>query len=110
MSSWSSAGGGREQNDGQAVISTGEGVPPPAGHYLSTGQLLQQQTDTHQVCEGEVSQVCPSCCCQTAQPALLPVDLTVYRTHFWFALSGQFFNIYIHYLYLEMKVHCHTVI
>ena len=35
MPSWPSAGGGREQDDGQA----GEGVPPPAGHYHSTGQL-----------------------------------------------------------------------
>ena len=40
------AGGGRERDDGRAVITAGAGVPPPAGHYLSTGQLLQQQTDT----------------------------------------------------------------
>uniref|UniRef100_A0A671X4D0 RING-type domain-containing protein n=1 Tax=Sparus aurata TaxID=8175 RepID=A0A671X4D0_SPAAU len=32
-------------------------------------QLLQQQTDTPSVCEGEVSQVLPPCCCQTVQPA-----------------------------------------
>ena len=57
MLSWPSAGGGREQDDGQAVISAVEGVPPPAGQYHSTGELLQQQTDTPQVCEGEVSQV-----------------------------------------------------
>ena len=56
MPSWHSAGGGREQDDGQAVITASAGVPS-AGHYLSTGQLLQQQTDTPQVCEGEVSQV-----------------------------------------------------
>ena len=37
--SWPNAGGGREQDDGQAVITAGAGVPPPAGHYLSTGQL-----------------------------------------------------------------------
>ena len=36
------------------------GVPPPAGHCHSTGQLLQQQTDTPSVCEGEVSQVLPA--------------------------------------------------
>ena len=60
MPSWPSAGDGREQDDGQAVIAA-EGVSPPAGHYHSTGQLLQQRTDTLQVCEGEVSQVPPSC-------------------------------------------------
>ena len=27
---------------GMMVITAGEGVPPPAGHYLCTGQLLQQ--------------------------------------------------------------------
>ena len=47
------------------VITAGAGVPAPAGHYHSTGQLLQQPTDTVQVCEGEVSQVLPYCCCQT---------------------------------------------
>ena len=55
MPSWPSAG--REQNDGQAVIAAGAGVPPPAALYHSTGQLLQWQTDTPQVCEWEVSQV-----------------------------------------------------
>ena len=29
-------------------------------------------------CEGEVSQALPSCCCQTVQPALLHIDLTLY--------------------------------
>ena len=45
----------------------------------------------HPKCEGEVSQVLPSCCCQSVQPALLPVDLTVhcaiqtiYTTNFLF--------------------------
>ena len=58
------------------------GVPPPAGHSHST--------DTPKVCEGEVSQVLPSCCCQTSQPAPLHIDLTLYsalhnksvQTHF----------------------------
>ena len=45
MPSWPSAGGGREQDDEQAVIA----VQPPAGHCHSTGQLLQQQTDPPQV-------------------------------------------------------------
>ena len=60
MPSWPNAGGGRQQDDGQAVIAAGAGVPPPAGHSHSTGQLLQQQTDTPQVCEGEVPQVLPA--------------------------------------------------
>ena len=34
------AGGGREQDDGQDVITAGEGVQP-AGHYHSSGSLLQ---------------------------------------------------------------------
>ena len=46
MPFWPSAGGGREQDDGQAVIAAGAGVPPSAGHSNSTGQLLQQMTDT----------------------------------------------------------------
>ena len=32
------------------------------------------------VCEGEVSQVLPSCCCQTVHPVLLNIDLTVQYT------------------------------
>ena len=53
-------------------------------------QLLQQQTNITLVCEGEVSQVLPSCCFQAVQPALLPIDLTLhcaiklYKTHSWF--------------------------
>ena len=46
MPFWPSAGGGREQDDGQAVIAAGEGVPPPASHSHSAEQHLQQQTDT----------------------------------------------------------------
>ena len=57
---------------GEGAGGTGAGVPPPAGHCHGTGQ-----TNTPQVCEGEVSQVLPSCCCQTVQPASLPIDLTV---------------------------------
>ena len=53
----------REQDDGQSVIAAGAGVKPPAGQFHSTVQLLQQQTDKPQVCEGEVSQFLPSCCC-----------------------------------------------
>ena len=30
------------------------------------------------ICEGEVLQVLPSCCCRTVQPALLPIDLILY--------------------------------
>ena len=62
-------------------------------------RLMQPQ------CEGEVSQVLPSSCCQTLQPALLPIDLTVQCKlytqliyHFWLVLSGQFLNMYIYYL------------
>ena len=53
MPSWLSAGGGREQDDGQAVITAGAGVPPPAGHCHSSfsNRLI------HPNCEGEVSQV-----------------------------------------------------
>ena len=90
------------------VGARGAGVPPPAGHYLSTGQLLQQQTDTPQVCEGEVSQVqvcegevsqvLPSCCCQTVQPALLHIDLTLYSAlcnSLYKVISSPIFIIHI---------------
>ena len=59
LPSWLSAGSGREQDDGQAVITAGAGVPPPAGDCHSTGQLLQWQIATPQVCEG------PSCLLQS---------------------------------------------
>ena len=79
MPSWPSAGGGREQDDWQAFIATGAGVPPPAGYCLRTEQLLQQQTDAPYVCEGEV--LLWDCTTSTAPYRRLEV----------FALSGQFF-------------------
>ena len=59
---------------------------------FTTNIYRQRQSNTPQVCGGEVSQVLPSCCCQTVQPALLPTDLTLHITHFsfFFALIGQF--------------------
>ena len=82
------------------IIAAGAGVPPPACHSHSTGQLLQQQTDTPQVCEGEVSQVLPSCCCQTLQPALLHIDLTPYSALCNKSVQTHFIT-HIYYLYLK---------
>lgn len=42
-------------------------VPPLAGHW---------QHRAAPSLTGEIMQVCPSCCCQTTQPTLLPVDHT----------------------------------
>ena len=55
----------------------------------------------------QVSQVFPSCCCQTLQSALLPV---VYTTQFSFlvwTIWTIFTNIYY---YLEITIHCQTLI
>ena len=102
------AGGGREQDDGQSVIAAGAGVPP-VGHYLSTGQLLQQQADTPSVCEGEVSQVLPPCFCQTVQPALLPIDLTLYSALCNNSVTNSFYHPYLLYIfktvYKKMTAH-----
>ena len=103
MPSWPSAGGGKEKDDVQAVIAAGAGVPPPAGHSHSAGQLLQQQTDTPKVCEGEVSKVLPSCCCQTVQPAPLPIDLTLYSA--LCNMSVQYSFPFLHYLVNFLKTH-----
>ena len=59
---------GREENDGQAVISDEQRLSPQG--------LLQWQTASPKVCEGVTSQLLPTCSCQTVQPALLPVNLT----------------------------------
>lgn len=49
-----------------------------AGHSEGAGELLQRQAASPEVCEGEISQVLPPCCCQTVHPAVLPIDLTLH--------------------------------
>ena len=58
--------------------------------------------------------ILPSCCCQSLQPTLLPVELTVHCaihtlhiTHFsfWFELDNFITHIY----YLLTTIHCHTI-
>ena len=66
-------------------------IPPPC------------KSQPKEVCEGEVSQVLPSCCCQTVQPALLHIDLTLYsalcnnsvQTH----LITDIYYTYLKYVY-----------
>ena len=58
---------------------------------------------THRVCEGEVSQVLPSCCCQTVQSALFPVKLankmnsSVLHKSFYISMLQSFPSCYLEY-------------
>ena len=78
---------------------------PQGNNKASTEQNWEPQ-----VCEGEVSQVLPSCCCQTLWPALLPIDQACALCHKITHISVFCTNWAISHsqMFYYSTTHCHT--
>lgn len=58
--SWPAGRGGRKENASQAIIPYGQHVPPHAGHFVSTGQLVQWLAASPAVLSDYTSNTAPS--------------------------------------------------
>lgn len=73
----------------------------PVQDTQSTGEHLQRQAASPKVCEGAISQVHPSCCFLTVQPALLPVDPPTHTPNQLQTVQSHYPNV--QFLHLNVK-------